>query len=219
MSAGADHRTLLGAQSGPDCGLCISPLAVLAAGCLSPPAPALCCQGRAGWSRQSILYKLSADLNAVTHACASLLGLRVAPKLPWHASSSRLWGAGSFDHFLNFQIAFIILLQIGMCVFCAVGSYIWRQQYGYRRYHLAMDAYTQARHAALLNWAPAAQSKVQSYEACSSLHTAQGLQQCSSICNPAHGLRVAAAICMTICSLLRGAEGTVGMNLPRTTAW
>ena len=53
--------------------------------------------------------------------------------------------AGSFDHFLNFQIAFIILLQISMCVFCAVASYVWRQQYGNPRYFLGLTAYTQAR--------------------------------------------------------------------------
>ena len=148
MSAGADHRTLSGTSLELSA-ICVSTCLPSWHGCLSPHNAALCCQGRAGWSRQSNVYKLSAVLNSVTRPCASLLGLRAS--LPWHASSSRLWGAGSFDHFLNFQIAFIILLQIGMCVFCAVGSYIWRQQYGYRRYHLAMDAYTQARHTALLD--------------------------------------------------------------------
>ena len=51
--------------------------------------------------------------------------------------------AGSFDHFLNFQIAFIILMQISMCLFCAVASYIWREQYGDRRYFLGLTQYTQ----------------------------------------------------------------------------
>ena len=52
--------------------------------------------------------------------------------------------AGSYDHFLNFQIGFVIILQIAMCIFCAVASYIWRNQLGLNRYHLAMDSYTQA---------------------------------------------------------------------------
>lgn len=50
---------------------------------------------------------------------------------------------GSYDHFLNFQITFIILLQLAMCIFCAVASYIWRKYAGYPRYQLAMDAYVE----------------------------------------------------------------------------
>ena len=50
---------------------------------------------------------------------------------------------GSYDHFLNFQISFIIMLQLAMCIFCAVGSYIWRKYAGYPRYQLAMDAYVE----------------------------------------------------------------------------
>jgi hypothetical protein len=53
--------------------------------------------------------------------------------------------AGSYDHFLNFQIGFIIILQLAMCVFCAAASYIWRQRAGYPRFQLAMDKYVQAR--------------------------------------------------------------------------
>jgi len=51
--------------------------------------------------------------------------------------------AGSYDHFLNFQIVFIIMLQLAMCVFCAVASYIWRNHSGWPRYQLAMYAYVQ----------------------------------------------------------------------------
>ena len=51
--------------------------------------------------------------------------------------------AGSYDHFLNFQIGFIIILQLAMCVFCAVAAYIWRNHSGWPRDHLAMYAYVQ----------------------------------------------------------------------------
>lgn len=60
--------------------------------------------------------------------------------------------AGSYDHFLNFQIAFVIMLQIAMCVFCAVASYVWREQYGKQRYFLALDVYVQVRHPRPLHW-------------------------------------------------------------------
>ena len=53
--------------------------------------------------------------------------------------------AGSYDHFLNFQIVFVILLQLALCVFCAVASYIWREKSGIRHYDLALDADVQAR--------------------------------------------------------------------------
>ena len=53
--------------------------------------------------------------------------------------------AGSYDHFLNFQIGFVIILQIAMCIFCAVASYIWRNGLGFNRYQLAMNSYTQVR--------------------------------------------------------------------------
>ena len=56
---------------------------------------------------------------------------------------------GSYDHFLNFQICFIILLQLAMCIFCAVASYIWRQRAGYSHYQLAMDKYVQVRQCGL----------------------------------------------------------------------
>lgn len=51
--------------------------------------------------------------------------------------------AGSYDHFLNFQIGFIIILQLAMCVFCAVAAYIWRNHSGWPRDHLQMYAYVQ----------------------------------------------------------------------------
>eukprot|EP00891_Asterochloris_glomerata_P000836 jgi/Astpho2/836/Aster-00685 len=50
---------------------------------------------------------------------------------------------GSFDRFLNLQIGFVICLQLCMCLFCAVGSYIWRQHMGNDRYYLAMNSYVQ----------------------------------------------------------------------------
>lgn len=42
-------------------------------------------------------------------------------------------GTGSYDHFLNFQIAFIMLLQMLMCIFCAVASLLWRNLSGWYR--------------------------------------------------------------------------------------
>ena len=62
--------------------------------------------------------------------------------------------AGSYDHFLNFQIGFIIILQLTMCVFCAVASYIWRDQLGFRRFHLAMNSYTEVRLSAVAQHTP-----------------------------------------------------------------
>lgn len=58
-------------------------------------------------------------------------------------SKPKCSGAGSYDHFLNFQIGFVIILQLAMCVFCAVASYIWKQQLGLDRYFLAMQSPTQ----------------------------------------------------------------------------
>eukprot|EP00884_Botryococcus_braunii_P002411 jgi/Botrbrau1/12170/Bobra.0186s0078.1 len=50
---------------------------------------------------------------------------------------------GSYDHFLNFQIAFVIVLQMAMCIFCAVASLVWRNQIGWPRYYLALESQTQ----------------------------------------------------------------------------
>lgn len=38
--------------------------------------------------------------------------------------------AGSFDRFLNLQIALVIAMQLAMCLFCAIANYIWIQQVG-----------------------------------------------------------------------------------------
>lgn len=61
-----------------------------------------------------------------------------------------LWLAGSYDHFLNFQIGFVIIMQVSMAVFCAVASYIWRQNLGYDRFFLGFDSYTQVRFTAFI---------------------------------------------------------------------
>ncbi|KAK9810005.1 hypothetical protein WJX72_003251 [[Myrmecia] bisecta] len=50
---------------------------------------------------------------------------------------------GSYDIFLNLQICLIIVLQIAMCLFCAIASYIWRRQAGFDRTHLALNVYVQ----------------------------------------------------------------------------
>ncbi len=51
--------------------------------------------------------------------------------------------AGSYDNFLNFQITFIIFLQLAMCIFCSVASYLWRKYAGYPRYFLGFDSSVQ----------------------------------------------------------------------------
>ena len=51
--------------------------------------------------------------------------------------------AGSYDRFLNLQIALIITMQLCMCLFCSIASYIWRKHSGVHRYYLAMDVYVQ----------------------------------------------------------------------------
>jgi len=50
---------------------------------------------------------------------------------------------GSFDRFLNLQIALVILMQLLMCLLCAVAGYIWNQQWGLDRPHLALSYPTQ----------------------------------------------------------------------------
>ena len=108
-----------------------------------PYTPAVC----SAW----LLWSMQAQL---VHAHAADLGMhgelpvpRTSPPCqPTHTACT----AGSFDHFLNFQIAFIILMQISMCLFCAVASYIWREQYGDRRYFLGLTQYTQVQSLAEL---------------------------------------------------------------------
>lgn len=58
--------------------------------------------------------------------------------------------AGSYDHFLNFQIVFVILLQLALCVFCAIASIIWRQLTGIKHYNLALQDNVQVRTVPLL---------------------------------------------------------------------
>ena len=51
--------------------------------------------------------------------------------------------AGSYDRFLNLQIALIIGMQLLMCLFCSLASYIWRERSGKQRYYLGMTDYVQ----------------------------------------------------------------------------
>ena len=51
--------------------------------------------------------------------------------------------AGSYDRFLNLQIALIISMQLLMCLFCSLASYIWREHSGKERYYLGMNEYVQ----------------------------------------------------------------------------
>ena len=51
---------------------------------------------------------------------------------------------GSFDAFLNFQIAFVMALQFLMCAACAAAGVFWRQAQGGKRPHLAMASPTEA---------------------------------------------------------------------------
>jgi phospholipid-transporting ATPase len=34
---------------------------------------------------------------------------------------------GAFDHFLNMQVAILIMGQIGLCILCAILNYMWRE--------------------------------------------------------------------------------------------
>lgn len=55
----------------------------------------------------------------------------------------RMVPAGSYDRFLNLQIALIIGMQLLMCLFCSLASYIWREHSGKQRYYLGMTEYVQ----------------------------------------------------------------------------
>jgi magnesium-transporting ATPase (P-type) len=50
---------------------------------------------------------------------------------------------GSFDAFLNFQIAFVMALQLAMCVGCAAAGAAWRATRGAARPHLALGSPTE----------------------------------------------------------------------------
>jgi len=57
---------------------------------------------------------------------------------PWfqpHATSVTP-RVGSFDRFLNLQIALVIALQLLMCAWHSVANVIWRAATGYDRYYL-----------------------------------------------------------------------------------
>lgn len=60
-----------------------------------------------------------------------------------HSSLTSPLAAGSFDLFLNLQIALVIAMQLAMCLFCAIANYVWIQQEGKKRYYLALDVYVQ----------------------------------------------------------------------------
>ena len=51
--------------------------------------------------------------------------------------------AGSYDAFLNVQIAIVICWQILLCIGLACGSLGWRQYSGYERPHLLFQVYVQ----------------------------------------------------------------------------
>ena len=80
---------------------------------------------------------------AVRHERLELSGKSCPQVSKNNRSESHSVHAGSYDHFLNFQIGFIIILQLAMCVFCAVAAYIWRNHSGWPRYQLAMYAYVE----------------------------------------------------------------------------
>jgi phospholipid-translocating P-type ATPase (flippase) len=50
---------------------------------------------------------------------------------------------GSFDRFLNLQIALVIAMQLAMCLFCAIANYIWIQKEGSKHYYLALNVYVE----------------------------------------------------------------------------
>lgn len=48
---------------------------------------------------------------------------------------------GTFDKFLNFQIAIIIIVQCVLCVLLAMASYIWREYTGMEHVYLELKTY------------------------------------------------------------------------------
>lgn len=50
---------------------------------------------------------------------------------------------GSFDRFLNLQIGLVILMQMSLCLFCAIANYVWQRNVGTNHYYLALNVATQ----------------------------------------------------------------------------
>ncbi|QDZ20134.1 phospholipid-translocating P-type ATPase [Chloropicon primus] len=48
---------------------------------------------------------------------------------------------GSFESYLNTQIILLLFLQFSVCVGCAIGALLWREDQGMFRYYLAMDSH------------------------------------------------------------------------------
>ncbi|UPR02315.1 phospholipid-transporting ATPase [Chloropicon primus] len=49
----------------------------------------------------------------------------------------------SMDNFLNIQIVILAIIQIVICVGCAVGSYVWREEYGFARQYMMYNRFVQ----------------------------------------------------------------------------
>ena len=53
--------------------------------------------------------------------------------------------AGSYNRFLNVQVAILITGQLILCAICAAIAYWWRKNHGFQRYFLGLNVYDQAR--------------------------------------------------------------------------
>jgi len=49
--------------------------------------------------------------------------------------------SGSMEYFLNIQISILAVLQLLLCVLCAIGSYYWRDWKGFSMYYLQLDKF------------------------------------------------------------------------------
>lgn len=81
--------------------------------------------------------------NAAHLAPLLTLLLSSPPSLPPFSHGFAVCRAGSFDRFLNLQIGLVILMQLAMCLFCAIANYIFIQHSGKDHYYLVLDVYTE----------------------------------------------------------------------------
>lgn len=100
-----------------------------------------------GPADQPAVVKIPATMNEMLlRGCmlknsGSIIGLVVytgkETRIQMNAAKTPL-KVGSFDRFLNFQIVLVIAMQLGMCLFFAVASYVWVRTTGRDHYYLAL---------------------------------------------------------------------------------
>ncbi len=55
--------------------------------------------------------------------------------------------SGSMEYFLNIQIVVLAILQMLLCILCAVGSFVWREKRGFDMYYLMFDKFVQTNYS------------------------------------------------------------------------